>query len=148
MFKMGFHVPFVPKNKSYGQKKGGDSNCQFDSRPLKVRNRLDLLACNHVQNIVKFFLTKVKTLFQTSPQSKVYTKSYGPSKSPESQFRNLGIFNLGVPRQNLGVGLVARHKGYYKGEGGGFPQVWVVVSFVNLCLLVVCPCTKSAPIMH
>ncbi len=25
---------------SYGQKKGRESNCQFDSRPLKVRNRL------------------------------------------------------------------------------------------------------------
>ncbi len=26
-------------NPSYGQKKGRESNCQFDSRPLKVRNR-------------------------------------------------------------------------------------------------------------
>jgi len=29
---------------SYGQKKGGESNCQFDSRPQKVGNRLDLLS--------------------------------------------------------------------------------------------------------
>jgi hypothetical protein len=27
---------------SYGQKKGQESNCQFDSRPLKVGNRLAL----------------------------------------------------------------------------------------------------------
>ncbi len=33
------------QNTSYGQKKGHESNCQFDSRPLKVRNHLDLLAC-------------------------------------------------------------------------------------------------------
>ncbi len=26
-------------NLSYGQKKGRESNCQFDSRPQKVRNR-------------------------------------------------------------------------------------------------------------
>ncbi len=32
-------------NTSYGQKKGQESNCQFESRPLKVRNRPDLLAC-------------------------------------------------------------------------------------------------------
>jgi len=32
-------------NISYGQKKGWESNCQFDSRPKKVRNRLDLLSC-------------------------------------------------------------------------------------------------------
>jgi len=33
------------KNISYGQKKGRESNCQFDSRPLKVRNRPNFLAC-------------------------------------------------------------------------------------------------------
>ncbi len=33
------------ENTSYGQKKGQKSNCQFDSRPLKVRNRFDFLAC-------------------------------------------------------------------------------------------------------
>jgi len=30
-------------NTSYGQKKGRESNCQFDFRPEKVRNRPDLL---------------------------------------------------------------------------------------------------------
>jgi hypothetical protein len=30
---------------SYGQKKGRESNWQFDSRPLKVRNRPNLLSC-------------------------------------------------------------------------------------------------------
>jgi hypothetical protein len=32
-------------NASYGQKNGRESNWQFDSRPLKVRNRPDFLAC-------------------------------------------------------------------------------------------------------
>jgi hypothetical protein len=32
-------------NISYGQKKGWESNCQFDSRPQKVGNRPDLLSC-------------------------------------------------------------------------------------------------------
>jgi hypothetical protein len=31
-------------NVSYGQKKGRESNCQFDSWPQKVRNRPDLLS--------------------------------------------------------------------------------------------------------
>jgi len=43
---------------------------------------------------------------------------------------------------------MAMHREYYKGEGGGFPQVQAVVSLVSLCLLVVRLCTKSAPIMH
>ncbi len=32
-------------NRSYGQKKGQESNWQFDSRPLKVDNHPDFLAC-------------------------------------------------------------------------------------------------------
>jgi hypothetical protein len=32
-------------NINYDQKKGRESNWQFDSRPLKVRNRLDFLGC-------------------------------------------------------------------------------------------------------
>jgi len=32
-------------NSSYGQKKGRESNWQFDSQPLKVGNRPNFLAC-------------------------------------------------------------------------------------------------------
>jgi hypothetical protein len=32
---------------------------------------------------------------------------------------------------HLDVGLMERHNLYYKGEGGGFPQVRVVVNLVN-----------------
>jgi hypothetical protein len=41
-----------------------------------------------------------------------------------------------------------RHKVYYKGEGGGFPQVWIVVSLVNPSLPMTCPNTKNAQTMH
>jgi hypothetical protein len=49
---------------------------------------------------------------------------------------------------HLDVGLVKRHKVYYKGEGGGFPQVWTMVNLMNPSLPVACPNTKSAPTMH
>jgi hypothetical protein len=49
---------------------------------------------------------------------------------------------------HLDVGLVEKHRVYYKGEGGGFPQVRAVVSLVNPSLPVACPSTKSAPIVH
>jgi hypothetical protein len=29
---------------------------------------------------------------------------------------------------------MAKHKKYYKGEGGGFPHVWVMVNLVSLCM--------------
>jgi len=65
---------------------------------------------------------------------------------------SLGISGLpfGSPETkcHLDVGLVERHKVYYKGEGGGFPQVWAVVSLVSLSLLVARPNTKSALVMH
>ncbi len=48
----------------------------------------------------------------------------------------------------FGCWLVAKHIEYYKGEGGGFPQVRAMVNLVNLCLLVVHPCTKNVLIMH
>ncbi len=43
---------------------------------------------------------------------------------------------------HLGASPVVRHKIYYKGKGGGFPQLLDVVSFISLCLLVVHSCTK------
>jgi hypothetical protein len=60
----------------------------------------------------------------------------------------------GFPFESLGtkcyldVGLVERHKVYYKGEGGGFPQVWALVSFVNPSLPTVRFSTKSVLTMH
>jgi len=58
-------------------------------------------------------------------------------------------FPFGSPgtKCHLDVGLVERHGVYYKGEGGGFPQVRAVVSLV-FELFVVRPSTKSAPTMH
>jgi hypothetical protein len=47
--------------------------------------------------------------------------------------------NFGT-KWHLGAGPVARHKVYYKGEGGGFPQVravvsdWLLVILLNLIL--------------
>jgi hypothetical protein len=55
-------------------------------------------ACG-VLHIVGKILIKVTTLLQISPQSEVFTKSYGPPKWQESQFR-LRDSNLGVSRQN------------------------------------------------
>ncbi len=51
------------------------------------------------------------------------------------------IFIYFLPKANVGTV-------YYKGEGGGFPQVLAVVSLVNPNLPVAYPRTKSAPTMH
>jgi hypothetical protein len=49
---------------------------------------------------------------------------------------------------HLDVGLVERHWVYYKGEGGGFSQVWAMVNLVRSSLPVARPNTENAPTMH
>jgi hypothetical protein len=57
---------------------------------------------------------------------------------------------LGSLRQknHLDVSLIERHKVYYKGDGGGFPQVRAAVSLVSPSLPVVRLNTKSAQTMR
>jgi hypothetical protein len=59
----------------------------------------------------------------------------------------LGSGSLGT-KWHLGVGPMAKHREYYKGEGDGFPQVRAMVTLVSLCLPMVSSCTKSALAMH
>jgi hypothetical protein len=70
--------------------------------------------------------------------------------SSQSDHKVMGPQSCGSPmtKCHLDVGLVVRHKVYYKGEGGGFPQVRAMVSLVNLSLLVVRPSNKNVPTMH
>jgi len=68
-------------------------------------------------------------------------------KSPSARISGLPFGSPKI-KYHLDVGLVERHKVYYKGGGGGFPQVQVVVSFVSLSLPMACPSTKSVPTMH
>ncbi len=60
----------------------------------------------------------------------------------------LGNFGTPGTKCHLDVGLMERHRVYYKGEGGGFPQVQAMVNLVNSNLLVARPSTKSALILH
>jgi hypothetical protein len=53
----------------------------------------------------------------------------------------MGPQNCGSPgtKCHLDVSFMERHKVYYKGQGGGFPQVRAMVSLVNPSLLVLTP---------
>jgi hypothetical protein len=79
----------------------------------------------------------------------LHTKLWGPKVA---EVPTLGILRLPFgsleTKCHLDVGLVERHRVYYKGEGGGFLQIWVVVSLVNPSLPVARPSTKSAPTIH
>jgi hypothetical protein len=51
-------------------------------------------------------------------------------------------------KRHLDVASITCHKEYYKGEGGGFPQLRAMVSLVNPCMPMVRSCTKTALTMH
>jgi hypothetical protein len=69
-------------------------------------------------------------------------KVMGPQSCKSPNFGNLRT------KCHLGVGPVAKHRIYYKGESGGFPQVQAMVSLMSPRSFVVRLNTKSVPTMH
>jgi len=126
-------------NTSYGQKKGRESNCwesnwQFDSRSLKVRNRPDFLVCRwRVTYHWKAFDEGYNFASSFISIGGFHVDLWGPKVVGVP---TLGILRLpfGTPRTkcHLDVCLVERHKVYYKGEGGDFPQVQAMMKVVSL----------------
>jgi len=136
-------------NISYGQKEHWESKCQFDSRTLKVKNHPN------------FFVCKWRATYRCKDLNKGY--NYFIYLTSIGGFHKLWAFKVatlpiliisGFQLKSLGkkwhlcVSLVAKQKEYYKGEGGGFPQIWIVVSFVSPCLPMAHSCTKSALTTH
>jgi len=91
-------------NINYGQKKGQESNWQFDSRPLKVRNCPNFFVCRwHETNCLKA-LDEGYNFASNLFQLEVYTKLWAPKVAKVSTLGILGLAlrspHLGVPRQN------------------------------------------------
>ncbi len=55
------------------------------------------------------------------------------------------LFGKPGTKNHSNVGAAKRCREYYMGEGGGFPRVRAVVSFVSPKLPWACPSTKGAP---
>jgi hypothetical protein len=72
----------------------------------------------------------------------LHAKLWGPKVAGIPTFGNFGtpIWESRT-KSHLDVGPVGSHKVYYKGEGGGFPQVWAVMSLVSSS----CPWLVLAP---
>jgi len=131
----------------YGKKKGHESNWQFDSRPLKVRNRPDPSACKwSATHHWKALEESYKFVLDLIPVGGL-SKELWCRKVLEVQIETVSRLLLGSPgtKSHSNVGAVERHIVYYMGEGGGFPWVGVVVSLVSPELLLTCPSTKGAP---
>jgi len=143
MSKMGSHCSFEHLKHKLWPKEGPGVEFQFDSRPLKVGNQPDLLS----------FSGRVTYRWKALDQSYNFAldciairgllaKLWG-SKVARVPFGAISGLPLGSPGKNshLDVAFVESYRVYYKGEGGGFPQVWAVVSLVCPC----CPWFVLAP---
>jgi len=117
--------------------------CQFCSRPLKVRNRPEILGCK--ERATYRWKGLDETYNFASDRVAIWgllAKLWG-SKVPGVPFGAISGLPLGSPGRNshLDVASVESCRVYYKGEGGGFPQVRAVVSLVCPC----CPWLVLAP---
>jgi len=133
---------------NYNQKKGHESNWQFDSQPLKVRNHPNFLACRwHVTYHWKALNKGYNFALDFISIGGLYANLWAPKITGILIMRISGL-PLGSPgtKWHLGASPVAKHKVYYKGEGGGFLQVRALMNFVSSCLPMVRLCTKVPPL--
>jgi hypothetical protein len=131
-------------NPSYAQKKGRESNWQFDSRPLKVGNRLDPDVCRRSATWRwKALKESYKISLDLIPIRSLNKKLWMP-KVPGVQTGTILRLLLGSPGKKCHSDVASARscREYYKGEGGGFPRVRAVVSQVSPRLPMACPNTK------
>jgi hypothetical protein len=122
-------------NTNYGQKKGQESNCQFDSRPLKVRDWPDFRVCKwRATYCWKALNESYNFAWNLISIRGLHIKLWRPKvvRVPTLAISGLPLGNPGT-KSHLDVGPMERCKIYYKGEGDGFPQVQAVVSLVCSC---------------
>jgi hypothetical protein len=119
-------------NTSYGQKKGRESNWQFDSRPLKVENRPDSIARKRRATYRWKALDEGYNFASDRVAIRALHKKLCALKVAGVLADAIPRLPLGSPRtkSHLDVAPVERHKVYYKEEGGGFPQVRAVANLV------------------
>jgi hypothetical protein len=145
MFKMRSHDPFEHLKHKLWPKEGS-----IWLLITKNKNHLDFLMCKwRATYCWKVFDKGYNFALDLTLIEGLCTKlwAFKVTRVPISRISGLQVGSLGT-KWHLGAGPVARHREYYKGEGGGFPQVRDVVSLVSPCLPVVRSCIKSVTIMH
>jgi hypothetical protein len=144
---MGLHDPFGHLKHKLWPKERSKIKLAISLLTIKSRESTRFpcvqMACN-LQ--LKSSWQDLQLFFKPHHNQRSTHKIMGPQScgSPNS-----GNFETPIwTKCHLDVGLVERHKVYYKGEGDGFPQVWAVMSLMNLSFPMVHPSTKSAQTMH
>jgi hypothetical protein len=130
---------------SYGQKKGRESNWQFDSWSQKVRNRPNPdVRWGSATWRWKALEENYKIGWDLVQIGGRGEKLWWPKVSGVQTGTVSGL-HFGSPgtKSHLVVGAVEQRREYYMGEGGGFPRVQVVMNQVSPRSPVACPNTKK-----
>jgi len=126
---------------SYGQKKGRDSNWQFDSRPQNVGNRPDPGVCRwSATHRWKALEESYKFALDLIPIRGLSRELWVP-KVPGVQTGTVMSSQSPGNKSHLDAGATEQRREYYMGEGGGFPWVRAVLSQMNPC----CPWLVPTP---
>jgi hypothetical protein len=117
---------------SYGQKKGRESNWQFNSQPLKVGNRPLPDVFSRSATWRWKALEESYNLGSNLVPIRAQGEKLWMPKVPGVQTGIVSGLHLGSPgkKSHLDVASARNYREYYKGEGGGFPWVRAVVSLV------------------
>jgi hypothetical protein len=129
---------------SYGQKKGWESNWQFDSRPLKIGNQPDSNICKRSATWRWRALEENYMIASDLILIGGLSKKLWMPKVSGVQPRIVSELLLGSPGKKCHSDVTSAEscKKYYMGEGGGFPRVRAMVSQVSPRSPVACPNTK------
>ncbi len=127
-------------NTNYGEKKGRESNWQFDSWPLKVGNRPNFLVCRwRATYCWKVLDEGYNFASDFIAIGGLHIKLWG-SKVARVLTLAISGLPLGSPgtKSHLDVGLMERHIVYYKGKGVASlkSRPWWVL-WVQVCLWLV-----------
>jgi hypothetical protein len=146
MFKMGLHDPFGHlKHKLWPKERSGVKLAIWLLTTKSQKNRPDFLMCRwRATYHWKYFDKGYNFALDLISIGDMHAKLWAP--------KVVGVLISGISRLpssqspetkwHLGVAPMAMHRVYYKGEGGGFPQVRAMVSLVSPCLPMVRLCTK------
>jgi len=150
MSKMGSHNPFGHPKHKLGPKEGSEVKLAIWLLTTKSQESPWFACVQMASNIpLESPQQGLQLYFRLHFNQRSEHKVMGPQSCGSP---NCGNFRTPIwesrTKWHLGASPVAKHKVYYKGEGGDFPQVRVMVSLVSPSLLVACPNTKSAPTMH
>jgi hypothetical protein len=132
MSKMGSHYSFGHLKHKLWPKEGPGVKLAIW---LPITKNQESTQFTWLQRACDIPLESFQQKLQLCFRSKVCSQSNEALKSWESHLAQFWDFHLGVlgEKNHLDVSSVASHRVYYKGEGGGFLQVWAMVSLVYPC---------------